>query len=181
MSVTFRYFGIVLLMVATLLACGKKAKPKKQNISPQLLLEMNKKMVSAESEIIDKYVADKHLDMQTSKTGLRYQILRSTDEPLIKEDDAVSLSYTISLLDSTICYSSANNGLMNFVVGKAQVEAGLEEAILMLSKGSKAKLIMPPYMAHGVAGDGNKIPKLAIIVMDIEVMDVHSASTVEGN
>ena len=172
---------VLLAVLPVLAACKQKKEPEKRRLTPQLLLEMNRKMVSTESEIMDKYIADKELNMQTSTTGFRYAILKSTDGPLIKAGDAVALDYTISLLDGSVCYSSAKNGLMNFVVGKAQVESGLEEAVLMLSKGAKAKLILPPYMAHGVAGDGNKIPKLAIIIMDIEVVEVQYAADVETN
>jgi len=168
-------------LLAVLTACKQKQEKQSQRVTPQMLLEMNKKMVGAESEIIDKYIVDNHLEMQTSPTGLRYNIIKAPNGPLIKDGDAVSLKYTTSLLDSTVCYSSDKNGLMNFVVGKAQVEAGLEEAIVLFSKGAKATLILPPYLAHGIAGDGNKIPKLAIIIMDIEVMDVQSASDVETN
>ncbi len=172
---------VVLGLLLLLVACNGKQKMEGRKVTPQQLLEMNKKMVGTESVIIDRYIADKALDMKTSETGLRYSIIQSAGKPLVKTGDAVSLKYTTSLLDSTLCYSSDKNGLMNFVVGKGQVEAGLEEAILMLSEGDRAKLILPPYMAHGIAGDGNKIPKLSIIIMDIEVMEVLKADEVERN
>jgi len=172
-------FGFVLLLLLILVACNTKPRQESRKVTPQQLLEMNKKMVGAESEVMDKYIADKALEMQTSETGLRYILDKTSNEPLIEVGDAVSLKYTTSLLNGTICYTSDKNGLMNFVVGKAQVEAGLEEAILMLAPNDKAKLIMPPYMAHGIAGDGNKIPKLAIIIMDIEVVEVHKAGDEE--
>jgi FKBP-type peptidyl-prolyl cis-trans isomerase len=31
---------------------------------------------------------------------------------------------------------------------------------------------MPPYLAHGILGDENKIPPRSIIVYDVEVLEI---------
>jgi len=38
----------------------------------------------------------------------------------------------------------------------------------------QARLILPPHLAHGLTGDGNKIPARAIIVYDIKVLKLSS-------
>lgn len=152
---------------------GCREKPKQGKlVTKEMLLEMNRKMVSTEAKVIEKYIEDNMLDMEKSETGYYYQINTLSNAPTIKINDNVTLAYTTSLLDGTICYSSATEGLMTFTVGKAQVEAGLEQFITKVNKGAIAKLILPPYLAHGIAGDDNKIPKLAILRMDIEVVEV---------
>ncbi|WP_430815987.1 FKBP-type peptidyl-prolyl cis-trans isomerase [Carboxylicivirga sp. RSCT41] len=169
---SIKTIALSILLALVLLSCGQKPQEKKR-VTKDMLLEMNKKLVGAESEIIEKYIEDKGLQMETSKTGYYYSVSNASSGDTIRINDHVILAYTTSLLDGTICYSSATEGLMNFTVGKAQVEAGLEQFVQQLGPGSIAKLILPPYLAHGVAGDGNKIPKLAILVMDIEVVEVH--------
>lgn len=169
---------IIVVCVACLVffnACKEKAQNKKR-VTKDMLLEMNRKMIGAEAEVIEKYIADKELQMNKAETGYYYQINKASQGDTIRLNDNIVLAYTTSLLDGTICYSSATSGLMNFTVGKAQVEAGLEQFVQRLGQGSIAKVILPPYLAHGIAGDGNKIPKLAILVMDIEVVEVHRMS-----
>ena len=58
------------------------------------------------------------------------------------------------------------------IVGRGGVESGLEEAVLKLRKNSSAILILPPHLAHGLIGDGNKIPPKAILVYKIKVIDI---------
>ncbi|MBS2210942.1 FKBP-type peptidyl-prolyl cis-trans isomerase [Carboxylicivirga mesophila] len=171
-----RILVVVLVTIGFLSGCKEKPREKKQ-VTKDMLLEMNKKMVSAEVKVIEQYIADNHLDMTKSGTGYYYQINKPGVGDSIRYQDAVKLAYTTSLLDGTICYSSATDGFMQFTVGKAQVEAGLEQFVQHLQQGAIAKLILPPYLAHGIAGDGNKIPKLAIIVMDIEVLEVQTSQS----
>ncbi|MCU4157940.1 FKBP-type peptidyl-prolyl cis-trans isomerase [Carboxylicivirga sp. A043] len=158
-----------------LFACKDK-QPEKKRVTKEMLLEMNKKMVGAETKVIEKYIEDKGLQMKKSETGYYYQINQPSQGDTIHMNDNVVLAYTTSLMDGTICYSSATSGLMNFTVGKAQVETGLEQFVQHIGQGAIAKLILPPYLAHGIAGDGNKIPKLSIIIMDIEVVEVQRAA-----
>jgi FKBP-type peptidyl-prolyl cis-trans isomerase len=54
------------------------------------------------------------------------------------------------------------------------VESGLEEGILLLREGDKAKFILPPHLAHGLLGDDNKIPARSIIVYDLELLSLEN-------
>jgi len=160
-------------------SCRQPSAKEQKKVTKEMLLEMNRKMVNTEARVIEKYIEDNELEMIKSETGYYYQFKKTTEATQIQTNDFVILAYTTSLLNGTICYSSATNGLMEFTVGKAQVEAGLEQFITKMRKGDIAKLILPPYLAHGIAGDDNKIPKLSIIVMDIEVVDVKHASPIK--
>jgi FKBP-type peptidyl-prolyl cis-trans isomerase len=52
------------------------------------------------------------------------------------------------------------------------VESGLEEGILLLQEGDKARFIMPPHLAHGLIGDRDKIPARATIIYDLELVSL---------
>ncbi|MBK3518103.1 FKBP-type peptidyl-prolyl cis-trans isomerase [Carboxylicivirga marina] len=169
--ITIKYIVICTFLLFGFVNCKEKAQQRKR-VTKDMLLEMNRQMVNTEQEVIQKYIEDNGLDMQKSETGYYYQITTPSNADSIRIGDGVVLAYTTRLLDGTICYSSATEGLMNFTVGKAQVEAGLEQFVQVLGQGAIAKLILPPYLAHGLAGDDNKIPKLAILMMDIEVVEI---------
>ncbi|WP_439185134.1 FKBP-type peptidyl-prolyl cis-trans isomerase [Carboxylicivirga taeanensis] len=162
---------LIFVCLISAAAC-KEAPDKKKRITSEMLLEMNKKMVAVEANVIEQYIADNDLEMQKSGTGYYYRLDKRGTGDTIRNQDVVTLAYTTRLLDGTVCYASATDGLMEFTVGRGHVEAGLEQFVQMLQPGATAKLILPPYLAHGVSGDGNKIPKLAIVIMDIEVLEV---------
>lgn len=164
---------LCIVLFAMLMAVGCREKPVTgKRVTRDMLLEMNKRMIEAEYKVIEQYISDNNLEMQRSNTGYYFNISRAGAGDTIQQNDLVTLAYTTRLLDGTICYASSTDGLLQFTVGKAQVEAGLEQFVQTLQQGAIAKLILPPFLAHGFAGDGNKIPKLAILMVDIEVLEV---------
>lgn len=138
----------------------------------QKLIEMNKALVRKDQLRIKGYIDRNHLEMTETGTGLWYSVLIKGDGTKVKKGNLVNLSYTVSLLDGSECYSSLKNGIKTFVVGQGGVESGLEEGMLLLHAGDKAKFIMPPHLAHGLTGDGNKIPARAIIIYDVELLSI---------
>lgn len=136
------------------------------------LEEMNRKMLQYESELIDNYVEKNNLNVIKTGTGLRYQLLEEGDGDLIKKGDIVTLQYELRLLSGELLYSSDNDGNKTFHVSRGGVESGLEEAVLKFRMNSEAILILPPHLAHGLIGDGNRIPPKAILVYSIKVVDI---------
>jgi len=137
----------------------------------EMLIESNKKKLKSELELIAKYVNDNKLDMQKTESGLWYKISKTTNDALISLGDKVSYTFKLSLLNGTVLYAS-NAAPKTIIAGKGGVESGLEEGLLMLNKGSKAMFILPPHLAHGIAGDNNKILQRAIIRYELEIIDV---------
>lgn len=135
------------------------------------LEQNNRDFINYEANKINEYVESHDLNVIQTGTGLRYQIHDKGDGVLIKEGDIVTLEYEISLLNGDLIYSSENDGVKTFIVGRGGVESGLEEAILKLSKNSVATLIIPVHLAHGLIGDGNRIPARATLVYNLKVID----------
>ena len=48
-------------------------------------------------------------------------------------------------------------------VGYAGAESGVTEGLQMMSEGSDFIFIIPPYLAYGHTGDGDRIPGRAIL------------------
>ena len=135
-------------------------------------IEVNREIVKLKQDTIRQFVEDNNLSMQKTGSGLWYSIQPSGDTMRIQKNDIVRLSYSLSLLNGKYCYSSDSLGVKEFKVGQGGVESGLEEALLLLHKGDTADLIIPPHLAHGLIGDQNKIPVLAILRYNIVVQDV---------
>lgn len=137
------------------------------------LIDARKALLRKDADSIQKFIKTKGWSMIETKTGLWYGIYKPGNGESIDIHDIVEIDYTIELLDGTLCYRSDSISPKRFKVGQGGVEAGLEEGILRLHKGDKARFIMPPHLAHGVVGDQNKIPRLAIIKYDVSVIEVY--------
>lgn len=168
---------ISFLFIFAMLSCDNKRQNKQEKpvISQKqieyYLEQKNRDFLSYEANKIDQYVESHDLNVVQTGTGLRYQIHENGDGVLIKEGDIVTLEYEISLLNGDMIYSSENDGVKTFMVGRGGVESGLEEAILKMSKNSVATLIIPVHLAHGLIGDGNKIPSRATLVYRMKVIE----------
>ncbi len=152
------------------------AQKESQNISTEdykdPLLKANQHMVKVENEDINNYIRRHYWDMQTTATGLRYMIYKNGKGKNVNVGDKVKIDFKVNLITGIECYSSAENGPLEFITGKAEVINGLEEAVLLMSEGDKAKVIIPSHLAYGLLGDEEKIPKRATLIYDIELLKV---------
>lgn len=138
------------------------------------LIQHQKSVVRIEDEGIEYYITRRNYSMITTKTGLRYHVYqRGVGNELIRDDDVVEINYEVSLLDGTIVYSSTEQGKLELKVGKSSLANGLQEGLSYLHQGDKAILIIPSHLAYGLTGDGDKIGKYQVLVMDVEVLRVN--------
>lgn len=145
---------------------------KKRKITTEDLISANRYLVEKDASIIKDYVERNKLPMLETNTGLWYHIDKVGEGNFATKGDFVKVSYDVSLLDGTYCYSSDSLGFKSFRIGQGGVESGLEEGILLLRKGSKATFIMPPHRAHGLVGDDDMIPGRSILVYKVEVIEL---------
>lgn len=136
------------------------------------LLQANKLAVDAEDVQIKNLIQRCGWKMQETGTGLRYLIYRQGSGPVANTGQTVIIRYEVRLITGDLVYSSEHNGLKEFRIGSGGVESGLEEAILKLRKGDHAKLVIPSYLAHGLAGDQDKIPPKATLIYDVEILEL---------
>tara|TARA_R110001592_G_scaffold225276_1_gene481069 strand:+ start:13716 stop:14207 length:492 start_codon:yes stop_codon:yes gene_type:complete len=159
-----------------LFSCGNNEKvDKANNVFSQKeikenLIEANRIAAQKESIQIDGYVARRKLDVTKTGTGLRYLVYEEGDGEKAVNGKTAVVKYEVSLIDGTVCYSTKEKGAEEFIIGKDNVESGLHEGITYMKVGDKAKIIIPSYLAHGLAGDFNKIPVRSTIIYDIELI-----------
>ncbi len=136
------------------------------------LLEWNKKIVDIDHTVIQKFIERRKWDMNISPTGLYYQILNNNNNTKAIKDNTAEFTFKTYLLNGTTLYSSQESGNRFFKLGHNQTEQGLNEGLLMMRKGEKARFITPPHLAFGVAGDGHRVPAYSILVYEIELIDL---------
>jgi FKBP-type peptidyl-prolyl cis-trans isomerase FkpA len=136
------------------------------------LIKANKFLLERDSELIESYINRRNWNMQITESGLWYEIYKHTNSMQVKPGDIVKYNYVLSLLDGTECYSSNNSGPGQIKIGQSGKEFGLDEGILKMRSGEKAHFILPPYLAHGLIGDMEKIPARSTIVYDIEIIEI---------
>jgi len=169
-----RIFWILLLFLFQF--CSDKRENKSQNPdlreTQEALVGANRILVQKDRGKIMAYIRSNNLTMKESPSGLWYGIERYGFGMKSQENARVTLKYQVSLLDGTVCYDSDSLGVKQFILGKGGVESGLEEGIMFLRVGDKAKFILPPHLAHGLQGDGNKIPARSVIIYKVILLKV---------
>ena len=167
---------LILLLLLPLFSCEEK--PVKQptpNLSKNEMKSSmetaNRYLLNEEEEDIANYIQRHGLEMTSTGTGLRYQILQQGSGQKIAKGEKVTLEYEVGSIAGDRFYSSENDGLKTFVVGEGGVESGLDEAMAYLHRGDVAKLIIPFHLAYGLHGDDNRIPEYATLVYSIKIID----------
>ena len=121
-------------------------------------VEGNKNIMRRENEEIQMFLKRYGWDMRRTATGLYIEVLNPGNGELYKENDPVTLEYRTFLLSGEMIYCSE------------EIDA-LHEAVQLLRPGAKARLVIPSYLAYGVAGDGDRINGLQPIMMEIKILE----------
>jgi FKBP-type peptidyl-prolyl cis-trans isomerase FkpA len=168
---------LLVLTIFYLASCNTGNSGQLKNINfdslKEPLIKANKIYIKKESDEIDQYVKFRGWEMTTSGTGVRYMIYKHGSGELAKIGQQAKINYKVSLLDGSVCYTSDKMGQKQFMIGEDHIESGLHEAITYMHTGDKAIIVLPSYLAFGLAGDGSKIPPHASVVYDIELVSLH--------
>jgi hypothetical protein len=149
-----------------------------KKIHREELLNWNKNLVEIDYTVIQKYIERRKWTMEVSESGLYYQIYYKTDNQEAADGLVAVFSYSTSLLDGTVLYTSDEFGNRELHLGHNQDESGLNEGLMMMKKGEKARFILPPHLAFGVPGDGYRVPYYSILVYEIELLDLYAPERV---
>jgi FKBP-type peptidyl-prolyl cis-trans isomerase len=164
------FFSLVLI------SCSGNQKSQDSNkgkaLTESQLIQLNKDWVVQESAEIDHFIKQKHWKMRETPTGLRYMIYHRVNGEKAKVGKIATISYTVKLLNGKVLYSSAKSGLKTFEIGHSDAVSGLEEGIILLNVGDKAKFILPSHLAFGLSGDGHKIPPDVPIIYDVKLVQL---------
>jgi len=124
-------------------------------------------------ELCEKFLAEnaKRDGVTVTESGLQYEILEQADGPIAKLDQTVRVHYHGSFIDGQVFDSSVTrNEPAEF--GLKDVISGWTEALMLMPKGSKWRIVLPADLAYGEAGMPPAIPANSALVFDLHVIDI---------
>lgn len=136
-------------------------------------------MSETEKPKLDAYLAENKITAAPTASGLIFietQKGKGKDHP--KATDEVTVHYTGTLLDGTKFDSSLDRG-EPATFPLSQVIPGWTEGIQLMTKGSKAKLIIPSALGYGARGAGAQIPPFSSLVFEVELLDFKAGAPQE--
>lgn len=130
------------------------------------------KKIGADTEILS-YLTDNKIDNTKFSSGLIFIPIKSGDGENAKIGDKVAFHYTGYFLNGEVFDSSYDKSYPLIIeLGKGQLIKGLEESLLMMNKGAKAKFILPFYLAYDNMDNG-PVPPYSNLIFEIELLDIN--------
>jgi len=157
---------------------GKKPKltPKQMQ---QAIEEYQKALMAKHKALADKNLGlalafmeknKKKKGVKVTASGLQYEVLKKGGGSKPKITDKVEVNYHGTLIDGRIFDSSVNRGQSaTFPING--VIKGWQEAIPMMKKGAKWRIIIPPALAYGAQGRPG-IPPNSALIFEVELIDI---------
>ena len=126
----------------------------------------------AESAKIDVYIKKNNIKEKPSETGLYYiEIEEGSGERPVK-GETVRVHYIASRTDGFLIQNSYNlNQPAAFILGQGMVFAGWEEAVPLMKRGGKAKIIVPSALAYRERGNGKEVGPYEPLVFELELLE----------
>ncbi len=160
-----------------LFSCGNdnQEKPHRpvKSYSKEKLMDANKADSRREADDIRAYIRHHEWKMKESGTGLQYMFLEQSPQgDSAKTGRDATVSYKVFLLNGTLCYSSDKDGLKSFRIGEDHVESGIHEVVLQMKTGDSMRFVLPSNLAHGLLGDGDKIPPRSPVMYEIKLISL---------
>lgn len=149
---------------------------------------------NAEEGKISGYIASNKLEPSKTATGLQYVIEEEGAGDKAALGDTVVVNYTGQLTNG-VFFDTTNEELakeeklhnpmrtyepIRFSLGNDPVIQGWTEGLQLLSKGGKAKLIIPSSLGYGDGPAGNKIPPYSPLIFEVELVDIIKGTAPEA-
>lgn len=106
--------------------------------------------------------------------GLYFRDLKAGDGAVAQPGSTVQVAYTGWLPNGRKFDSSWDHGAkpLEFRLGAGQVIPGWDEGLPGMRAGGRRQLVVPAALAYGSAGIGDQIPPGAVLVFDVELVQV---------
>lgn len=136
-----------------------------------------------QKEIDDKklqeYFAQNKLSPNKTASGVYYIVSKDGSGATAQPGQMVTVNYTGKTLDGKAFDSNTDPQFKHvqpfaFTAGAHEVIPGWDEGIMLLKKGSKARLFIPSPLAYGPQSPGPDIQPNSILMFDVEITDIRN-------
>jgi FKBP-type peptidyl-prolyl cis-trans isomerase len=104
----------------------------------------------------------------STASGLRWQTLVAGSGAMPTEADSVVVTYEGRLADGTVFDATSEP----VTLPVAALVPGFTEGLLLMRKGGRYKLWIPPQLAYGSEGAGGVIPPDAVLEFTVALLDI---------
>lgn len=147
--------------------------------------EILEELKNKEESNLNDYIAKNKLEPQKTASGLQYVIEEEGNGELPQEGDTVVVNYVGRLMNGKVFDTNdedlakkenVHNPMrpyepIRFRIGHDPVIQGWTEGLKLVSKGGKARLIVPSELGYGERG-GGIIPPYAPLVFQVELLEI---------
>ena len=145
-----------------------------QSIVQNFMQEQQEAMGRQAREAGEQFLAEnaKREGVQTTASGLQYEVLTAAIGQKPTATDRVRCHYEGRLIDGTVFDSSYQRGEpatfpLNGVI------AGWTEGLQLMAIGAKYRFFIPFGLGYGAQGAGGAIPPYAALVFDVELLGIN--------
>lgn len=115
---------------------------------------------------------DRGTSMQTTDSGLQYEILQEGDGASPIVTSSVTVHYVGTLVDGTEFDSSVRRGTpATFPLNR--VIQGWTEGLQLMKEGAKYRFTIPPELGYGEGGVPGTIPGGSTLIFEVELITVN--------
>jgi len=108
--------------------------------------------------------------MQKLPDGLQYRVLKQGTGSAPRKQDIVKCHFKGRLMDGTVFEQSEAGKPARIRI--EPLIPGLQEALMLMSAGSRWEIYLPPGLAFGGAGKPPKVAPGSMVIYDIELIEV---------
>ncbi len=124
---------------------------------------------AASDSYIEKYRSKD--DVQETASGLLYRVLEPGDGMTPTETDTVEVNQRIQLVGGKVVGDTYKEGMPDEFSMKEAIP-GIREGLQLMQEGARYEFVVPPDLAWGKKGVGNKIGPNAVLIFDLRLLKV---------
>ena len=153
-------------------ACKKQAPQLPSNKGVEIdnmnasLIKINQRLALKEDQKLVQFTKNKG-SFKKNEIGFWYNIYNSGNGPLLRDSSICKFSAKLILLNG----KNVEENIIQLVIGKKEVVAGLEEGLKLMHKGDSATFIIPWYLGYGMIGRKPLVPPYTSIIYKIKLLN----------
>ncbi|MBC7937224.1 MAG: FKBP-type peptidyl-prolyl cis-trans isomerase [Rhizobacter sp.] len=163
-------------------AAADSARTKAMEITQQRMKAQADELIKKDDKTIADFLAKNKITAVKGALGTYVQILQPGSGPNVDTSSVVSINYTGKTMEGKTFDSNTDPAfnhvkplLANLTSDPSlgmRVVPGWNDGLKLLNKGAKAKFYIPSSLGYGPQGNGGDIAPNAILVFEIEVLDI---------